>query len=334
MSYRATSKTLLARGPNRAPPPRQDPGAKLIEHEGVGVTRRQLITKALFGAGLLGLRALATGLPISVLADPRRAFARGPPSACNPSSLASAQYLILATSGNGDPINGNAPGVVGLSGTVSAGDPGMAGGPTSAGGDGSMAAAKLNWSGPSTQAAAAWNLLPASVLNRTSFFHHATYTLIHPDEPQVLALMGATSNNQMFCSMLSQQLAGCLGTVQPQPVVMGSTGVFYQGAPLPLLTPASLASTLTAPSGPLLQLEKIRDQDLLALNTLAAGNRAQKNFVEAYSTTQSQLRELSQSLMGQLAALRDDSPASQLAAAAILIQMNVAPVIVVQLPFG
>ena len=41
------------------------------------ITRRQGLKTTLFGAGLVGLRALATGLPPSFLLNPRRAFAGG-----------------------------------------------------------------------------------------------------------------------------------------------------------------------------------------------------------------------------------------------------------------
>ncbi len=37
--------------------------------------RRDAILKLLFGAGGIGLRALATGVPASILLDPRRALA-------------------------------------------------------------------------------------------------------------------------------------------------------------------------------------------------------------------------------------------------------------------
>ena len=42
-------------------------------------SRRDTLHAALFGAGGLGLRALATGLPPAFLASPRRALAADPP---------------------------------------------------------------------------------------------------------------------------------------------------------------------------------------------------------------------------------------------------------------
>ena len=52
------------------------------------------------------------------------------------------------------------------------------------------------------------------MLARTSFFHHATYTLIHVDEQKVLRLMGSAANGEMLPSFISRQLQSALGTVR------------------------------------------------------------------------------------------------------------------------
>ena len=70
----------------------------------MNISRRNLLLSSLFGAGCVGLRALATGIPASILLSPRRALA-GP---CAPT--ATPQFIIFNTSGQGDPINANAPG--------------------------------------------------------------------------------------------------------------------------------------------------------------------------------------------------------------------------------
>ena len=67
------------------------------------ITRRDALMSTLFGVGWVGLRALATGLPASLLVNPRRALASPPANKL-------AQYVIFQTSGNGDPINANVPG--------------------------------------------------------------------------------------------------------------------------------------------------------------------------------------------------------------------------------
>src|SRR4030088_3382185 len=71
------------------------------------ISRRQALVSSLFGAGTLGLRALATGLPVSFLMNPRKALADTPPAGCGNGK---AQFVIFATTGSGDPINANVPG--------------------------------------------------------------------------------------------------------------------------------------------------------------------------------------------------------------------------------
>ena len=46
------------------------------------ITRRNAILSTLFGTGLIGLRAIATGLPASFLLNPRRALAGDPMPPC------------------------------------------------------------------------------------------------------------------------------------------------------------------------------------------------------------------------------------------------------------
>jgi hypothetical protein len=41
----------------------------------MNISRRQAVLSTLFGAGYVGLRSLATGLPAALLLDPRRALA-------------------------------------------------------------------------------------------------------------------------------------------------------------------------------------------------------------------------------------------------------------------
>ena len=70
------------------------------------LTRRNALQGWLAGAGFLGLRSLATGLPISFLVNPRSARAA---DACG--TGAGAQYLILSMSASGDALNCNVPGI-------------------------------------------------------------------------------------------------------------------------------------------------------------------------------------------------------------------------------
>src|SRR5262245_18672547 len=98
--------------------------------------RRKLLLSTVFGAGGLGLRALATGLPISFLANPA--------SADTPTCTATKpQYLFLLTSGGGDPLNANVPGCYADPGIYHPAQPTMA--PTSMTIGGKTYTAALPW---------------------------------------------------------------------------------------------------------------------------------------------------------------------------------------------
>ena len=60
------------------------------------IARRKLLLSGLFGTGWVGLRALATGLPISLLTQSKVAHADTPVCAAKP------QYLVLLTSGSAE----------------------------------------------------------------------------------------------------------------------------------------------------------------------------------------------------------------------------------------
>jgi hypothetical protein len=286
------------------------------------LSRRDAITATLFGAGCLGLRALATGLPVSFLANPRRALAA--PVPCAPGK---AQYVIFNTSGDGDSINASAPGTYDDPLIVHSPDPALAPRP-------------LKLSGQAHQAGAPWASLPQEVLDRTVFWHLMTGTSVHPMEPEVLKLMGATPDGEMFPSLLAKQLAPCLNTVQQQPISVGalapSESLVYAGAPLPVVPALALKATLTNPTGPLTALQPLRDATLDRLYDLYKNraSRAQRQYIDAMVTSQRSVRNIRQDLLSALSSIRDNSAASQVTAAVALIQMNVSPVVAVHIPFG
>jgi hypothetical protein len=289
------------------------------------ITRRKALMSALFGAGYVGLRALATGLPASFLLNPRRALADGAASCVDKSK---AQYVILATSGLGDPINANVPGTYDDPKITHSADP-------------TMAATKLTLSGQQYTAAAPWAALPQNVLDRTAFFHLMTNTPVHPKEPEVLQLMGAIKQSEMLPSLLAKQLGPCLGTVQTQPITLGATspseGLVFSGQALPIIPPLSLKATLTNPAGPLSNLQGLRDQTLGQLSDLyrnSGASPAQKAYLDSLVTSQQQIRNIKQDLLSMLSAIKDNSVDAQITAALALIQMNVTSVVAIHIPFG
>jgi hypothetical protein len=288
------------------------------------VSRRNALLSTLFGAGYVGLRALATGLPVSLLLNPRRALAAGP-TACT--TATKARYIIFATSGNGDPINANVPGTYEDPKIVHSTDP-------------TMAPQTMSMGGQQYTAAAPWAGLPASLLAQTQFWHVMTNTPVHPKEPQVLELMGATQAGEMFPSVLSKALAPCLNTIQPQPISVGasnpSESLQFGGAALPTIPPTALKATLTNPAGPLSNLQPLRDQTLDALYDLYknGASPAQQQYIDSLVTSQQQVRSINQSLLDNLTSITDNAQDSQILAAITLIQMNVSPVISIHIDFG
>ena len=286
----------------------------------------------LFGAGGIGLRALATGIPASVLMNPRKAFAD--PSSCPDPSKA--QFVILSTSGGGDPINTNCPGTYSDTGIVHATP-----------GDGSMNATNFTMGGTAVTAAKPWapttsgGALAQTTLDRTMFFHMATNTPIHPQEPQVLQLMGASPQHEMLPSLLAKATAPCLGTVQTQPVCIGAStpaeAIQFSGSPLPIIPPAALKDTLTNPTGPLTNLQGLRDQTMNQIYQVYrnAGTPSQQQYIDKLVLSQQQVRNLNIDLLNQLANISTtDSVLAQVQAAVILVQLKVSPVITIHIPFG
>jgi hypothetical protein len=293
----------------------------------MNLKRRDALLSMLFGAGLVGLRSLATGVPAAILLNPRKALADTDAGAA-PSNITSPQFLIFSTSGAGDPVNCNVPGTYD--------DPNI-GHPS----DPSMAATPMAFGSDMINAGKVWTTLQASTLARTCFFHHGTYTVIHPDEGKVLRMMGATAGGEMLPSLLSRELAPALGTVRQQPISLSGSfteAVYFEGAPQALLTPTTLSSVLASPKNGLgsMDLVKLRDQGLDSLNQLvkASGNTAQKNFIDQYATSTTQLRTLQDGLLTSLSAIKNDNQDSQIQAALILFQMKVTPAVVVHIDFG
>jgi hypothetical protein len=288
-------------------------------------TRRQLIEGALFGAGALGLRALATGLPAWMFARPVRSWAAEASAyACAEADRARAQYLIVATSSAGDPVNANVPGCYAFPDIVHAADP-------------SMAPTPIDLGGKQVTGAQIWSTLPAAVLARTCFFHHATLTNNHPNLPKVMRLMGATYKQEMLPSILAKHLAPCFSTVQTEPVSVGAGEILtFEGRGLPNLPPTGLRDVLTKPTGALFQLQGLRDKYLDrmygALKT--GGTSAQRQYLDRLAISRNQARSIGDELLGNLGAITSDRGDGPILAAATLIKMNVSPVVAIRIDFG
>ena len=290
------------------------------------LNRRQMLLSGLAGAGLVGLRAMVTGLPVSFLLKPKLAQADG----CgNPS----AQYLILSMSSQGDALNVNVPGTYDLpaefaAGTINHSDPT----------DMSMSATPLTIGGQKWTAAKPWSTLPQNVLDRTVFFHHLTGTANHGELGRVLELFGALRRGQWLPSYFAKTLQPCFNTVQVQPVTIGGEQLSFEGQYLPKLTPTGLKAVLSAPKDLAAKLQSLRDDTLNKLNQTLKENRAQTSAERAYldnmALSQTDLRTMIAQVASDLATITSDDASNQVIAAALLIKMNVTPVVTIHLPFS
>lgn len=289
-------------------------------------TRRELLLGGLGGAGLLGLRAMATGLPMQFLLNPRIARSE---SACT--AMQKAQFLILSMSASGDALNCNVPGTYDLPSFFPAGSVNHPNTPE-------MAQTALKLSGQSYSAAAPWATLPQPVLDRTVFFHHRTQTANHGEMGKVLQLFSVLRRGQWLVSYFAKNLYQCFGTVQQQPVTLGGETLSYEGRYLPRLTPTGLKAILTGPSGLQKNLQGLRDDSLNKLNALFKESRAQttaeRAFLDQMATSQRQLRTLIDQVAADLQTINGDDAANQITAAALLIKMNVTPAVTIHLPFS
>jgi hypothetical protein len=312
----------------------------------MNINRRDALLATLFGSSMIGLRALATGLPAKFLLNPKKALADMTQAQCTGDPKA-AQFVILNTSGNGDPFSCNAPGTYDDGGMGTGTDYSKLVHPSDAASTiTGIDQQTINIGGRSFGAAGPWSTLGASVLARTSICHLMTNTPVHPKEPQVLQLMGATQYQEMFPSVLAKSLAPCLATLQTQPISVGATSpseaLAFQGQALPTIPPRALKATLANPAGTLSTVQHLRDDTLQKMHDwYTSGNvrvsQAQKNYLDAYVTSQSQVRNIDQQTLAMLNAIGTTGSTSngdQVTAAIALVLMGVSPVIAVHFPFG
>ena len=290
-------------------------------------TRRQALLTTLFGTGYVGLRALATGLPAWFILRPETASAQD--LQCMLAAQGNAQFLVVSASSAGDPISCNVPGTYDPGGViVHPSNP-------------EFVKANVTLGAKSAPGATVWQTdLTDATRARTAFFHHSTGGLVHGDHPKVMKILGQTANGEMYMSVYAKHLAKCLGTVQSEPVVLAPLSslelLSFSGRTLPSVSPTQLKQLLTgSATDPLVKLRTIRDQTLNSLNALAktSANPVQAHL-DALATSQSQVRLLSSQLATTLAAITDDTPASQALAAAALISAKVTPVVTLHIPFG
>ena len=313
--------------------------------------RRDALVAGLFGSGLLGLRAIATGLPAWYIANPRTATAQD--LSCAVENLDNAQFLIVSANFNGDPINCNCPGTYEDPAAVH---------PT----QDAMLPTAVQLGSTTYQAALPWALtdnggkLSAETLSRINFFHYRTGSVVHGDQAKVLKMMGGTNRGEMLPSIYSKHLAACLGTVQADPISIGAGRnaaelLSFEGRPAANVSPTSLKAMLGGATaggmmgggpggmrpggngaGALRSLRQLRDTTLDQLNALAkeSSTPIQSQFLDTLANSQTRVRELTESLSSTLSAISGNDAEGQARAAAALFLAKVTPAVSIRLAFG
>jgi len=159
-----------------------------------------------------------------------------------------------------------------------------------------MVPTNMTFGAATVKAALPWASLAPSILSRTCFFHHATYTNAHGDAPKVNRLMGAIQRQEMLVS-LDREDHGAVAVHRADPAGGGveqPDHVLRIGAARAVA--AEPPAVLTSPAGALTKLQAMRDADVNALNDLfkSSGNTAQRALLDQYASSQSQARNLSQ----------------------------------------
>jgi uncharacterized protein (DUF1501 family) len=283
------------------------------------IGRRGALGAFATAAGSLILRSLATGIPAKILLDPLSANADEPTVG---------RMLILSSSSNGDPINANVPGTYAFGASECFHSP-----------DPAMAKTALTLAGQSTYAAKPWAMLPQKILNKTAFFHHATYTPVHGELNRVQKIMNATEKNDMLISLLARELANGLGTVQADPVSLGASGgelLSSAGRILGNVAPLSVRQALGGVEGPLKSLTAMRDAQIDKIYDVyrERGTPTQLTLLDAWARSRDEVRGIGQELVARLDAIDGNDAVNQVRCAAVLAAMNIAPVITIHLDFG
>lgn len=278
-------------------------------------TRREVLRHGLLGAGWVGLRAVATGLPIGLLLDPQRA------EALATSSSPKARFLVLSLSTCGDPLNANVPGSYSVADIVHPSDP-------------RLAATTLSIAGRKHQGARTWQQLGQKLLDRTVFFHHATLKTSHPSLPELLRVSGELESAPM---LFAKELGPKLQTVSAEPLLIGVDEVVTVGnRRLGSVRPTELRDALLGPGSPLPQLTSLREETLQRLTYLRkrTGNAAIGRVLDAQALSAKQAAQLGERLLADLRAIRSDQADGQVLAAAVAARLGMSPVLAIHIPFG
>ena len=273
----------------------------------------------------VGLVAAATGLPPQFLLKP---------SIANAGALdAQATFLLLSVSSDGDPLNANLPGSY---------VPDAMNNPL-------LPATEVSVGSQRWLAGSPW--ADASLdrfRSRTCFFHHVCHTAAHTEMAAVLGLHGAiaSSNGRGFeqlPSMIAQENAAALGTLQQEPIALGPERLTFGSRPLPSIRPQEVAALfLGSPAGgqaaSLESLAELRDAAINDLYRREDFGAPQRAFLDRYAQSRNTARDIGLQIRAALTGLAapgsDDAngPRDQILTALALFRLRLTPVVSIKVP--
>ncbi len=297
--------------------------------------RREALLSSVLGLGSLALRSLVTGLPMTfLLGKPESSWA----------AENAAKFLILSHMQGSDPINTNVPGTYGDPNDLS--DPlhAIAHATVAELGDraqGFEVPSQFQLGPKTVRAAQAWSGLPQELLDRSAFWHHGTYVNAHTDFDVVMSLGGAIrgldgSGTEQLASFVAQENHQNLGTISKELIRVGGTAPQSNGVSAPELKPSTLKNVFATQVGDFERMLALRDQflDQTYSEIKSAGTPAQRQFLDRYAISRQESQDLGDNLASLITDIKGNTPADQAKMAAALIQLKVAPVITLGMPFG
>lgn len=205
--------------------------------------------------------------------------------------------------------------------------------------DGRLTPAQLMLGGVSYKAAAPWMKLPSELLDRTTFWHIATGTPIHPREPDGLRLMGATyASDAPFADRAAGRAVprnrAAAADRDRRKVPVG--GAYVRGRPTSDHARASAQSDPGDAAGQARGSARPANDTLDKLYDLyrKEATPAEQVYIDGLVRSEREVRGIEQDLLAELESITDNSIDSQITAAVSLIRMNIAPVLSINIPFG
>ncbi len=284
-----------------------------------GLNRREWLTRMLGGgAATLALRTLATGIPASLLVNPRMATAR------NAALLSTTRSLILSGSEGGCPLNANCPG--------SYVDPSVYHPPSAR-----MTPTTISIGGETHTAALPWSTLSQDTLDHMAFFHHGTATGAHTAFGDVMKLQNQVRNGEMMASAFAAHLQDSIGTLQAAPVCVNGQSFSYNGAYQPVLQPTAIRDAILGGGNSALEnLAALRHETMDKVHELykRTATASQKRTLDMFVTTKAQAESISDEFLQLLAGVQTNDVIDQFRVALILCAMRITPVVTMHVPFG